>query len=106
MNWLIGVALLIIVLASNFTGYLLPWDQLAYWAVTVSTSLLAYIPVIGKEISSFFLGGPIVGQGTLRNFYALHVAVLPVIDGGDDRISFLEDPQKWRHLPTQSVKER
>jgi len=79
MNWLIGVLLLIIVLASNFTGYLLPWDQLAYWAVTVSTSLLAYIPVVGRELSHFFLGGPTVGQGTLRNFYAFHVAVLPFL---------------------------
>ena len=78
-NWLIGVALLVIVLAFNFTGYLLPWDQLAYWAVTVSTSLLAYIPVIGREISAFLLGGPVVGQGTLRNFYAIHVAFLPVL---------------------------
>ncbi|MCJ7701359.1 MAG: cytochrome b N-terminal domain-containing protein [Anaerolineales bacterium] len=79
MNWLIGVGLLVIVLAFNFTGYLLPWDQLAYWAVTVSTSLLGYIPVVGKAISTFLLGGPIVGQGTLRNFYAIHVAVLPVL---------------------------
>jgi quinol-cytochrome oxidoreductase complex cytochrome b subunit len=79
MNWMIGVTLLVLVLASNFTGYLLPWDQLAYWAVTVSTSLLAYIPVVGKEISNFFLGGPSVGQGTLRNFYAFHVAFLPVL---------------------------
>ena len=79
MNWLIGVALLIIVLASNFTGYLLPWDQLAYWAVTVSTSLLSYIPIVGREISNFFLGGLTVGQGTLRNFYAFHVAFLPFL---------------------------
>jgi quinol-cytochrome oxidoreductase complex cytochrome b subunit len=78
-NWLIGVALLVIVLAFNFTGYLLPWDQLAYWAITVSTSLLAYIPVVGRQISTFLLGGPMVGQGTLRNFYAIHVALLPVL---------------------------
>ena len=78
-NWLIGLFLLTLVLASNFTGYLLPWDQLAYWAVTVSTSLLSYIPILGKEISNFFLGGSTVGQGTLRNFYAFHVAFLPVL---------------------------
>ncbi len=78
-NWLIGVALLVIVLAFNFTGYLLPWDQLAYWAITVSTSLLAYIPVIGRQISAFLLGGPMVGQGTLRKFSAIHVALLPVL---------------------------
>ena len=79
MNWLIGIALLVLVLASNFTGYLLPWDQLAYWAVTVSTSLIEYIPRVGTILSNFVLAGSVVGQGTLRNFYAVHVAVLPVI---------------------------
>lgn len=79
MNWLIGVGLLLLVLASNFTGYLLPWDQLAYWAITVSASLLAYIPLIGNAISHFVLAGPEVGQGALSNFYALHVVVLPAI---------------------------
>jgi len=79
MNWLIGIALLVLVLASNFTGYLLPWDQLAYWAVTVSTSLIEYIPRVGMVISNFVLAGPAVGQGTLRNFYAVHVVVLPVL---------------------------
>ena len=79
MNWLIGVGLLLLVLASNFTGYLLPWDQLAYWAITVSASLLAYIPLLGVEISHFILAGPEVGQGALSNFYALHVVVLPAV---------------------------
>jgi len=79
MNWYVGVALLLIVLAFNFTGYLLPWDQLAYWASTVGTSLLEYIPLVGKELSMFIMGGSILGQGTLRNFYAIHVAALPIL---------------------------
>ncbi len=78
-NWLIGLLLLLLVLAFNFTGYLLPWDQLAYWAITVGTSLLSYIPVVGTAVTNFLLGGPEVGQATLRNFYAIHVAVLPVL---------------------------
>jgi quinol-cytochrome oxidoreductase complex cytochrome b subunit len=78
-NWVIGVALLGLVLASNFTGYLLPWDQLAFWAITVSTSLLAYIPLVGEEISRFLLSGPEVAQGALSNFYALHVVTLPIL---------------------------
>ncbi|MCB8943660.1 MAG: cytochrome b N-terminal domain-containing protein [Ardenticatenaceae bacterium] len=78
-NWTIGVILLLVVLAFNFTGYLLPWDQLAYWAITVGTSLLSYIPLIGQAISDFLLAGPEVGQGALRNFYAIHVAVLPAL---------------------------
>jgi quinol-cytochrome oxidoreductase complex cytochrome b subunit len=79
MNWWIGLGLLLLVLASNFTGYLLPWDQLAYWAVTVSTSLLAYLPAIGQSISKFLLAGPQVGQSALSNFYAIHVVVLPTL---------------------------
>ncbi len=78
-NWLIGVILLLLVVAFNFTGYLLPWDQLAFWAITVGTSLLSYVPVVGAAISNFLLAGPEVGQGALRNFYAIHVAVLPAI---------------------------
>jgi len=78
-SWLIGLLLLLLVLASNFTGYLLPWDQLAYWAITVSTSLLDYIPMIGSRLSYFLLGQPEVGQSALRNFYALHVALLPAL---------------------------
>jgi quinol-cytochrome oxidoreductase complex cytochrome b subunit len=78
-NWLIGIILLMLVVASNFTGYLLPWDQLAYWAVTVGTSLLSYLPGVGGSISNFLLAGPEVGQGALRNFYAIHVAVLPAL---------------------------
>ena len=77
-NWMIGIILLLLVVAFNFTGYLLPWDQLAFWAITVGTALLDYVPIVGKVISSFLLAGPEVGQGALRNFYAIHVAVLPV----------------------------
>ncbi|MEJ2209828.1 MAG: cytochrome b N-terminal domain-containing protein [Anaerolineae bacterium] len=78
-NWLIGTCLLVLVLALNFTGYLLPWDQLAYWAITVSTSLIGYLPLIGTQASRFVLAGSQVGQGALSNFYALHVAVLPIL---------------------------
>lgn len=78
-NWLIGMALLLLVVAFNFTGYLLPWDQLAYWAITVGTSLLGYVPVAGTAVSNFLLAGLEVGQGALRNFYAIHVAVLPAV---------------------------
>jgi quinol-cytochrome oxidoreductase complex cytochrome b subunit len=74
---MVGITLFLIVISFNFTGYLLPWDQLAYWAITVATSLLGYIPIIGGVISDFLLGGPEVGQAALRNFYAIHVAVLP-----------------------------
>ena len=79
LNWMLGVGLLLLVLAFNFTGYLLPWDQLAYWAVTVGTSLLGFVPLVGRGLSRALLGGLEVGQATLTNFYAVHVAVLPMI---------------------------
>jgi quinol-cytochrome oxidoreductase complex cytochrome b subunit len=82
VNWIVGLGLLALIIAFNFTGYLLPWDQLAYWAVTVATSLLGYIPLVGTAVANFLLGGPEVGQATLRNFYAIHVAVLPVLLAG------------------------
>jgi quinol-cytochrome oxidoreductase complex cytochrome b subunit len=77
-NWVIGVMLLLITLAFSFTGYLLPWDQLSYWAVTVGTNLVRYVPLAGNKLQDLLIGGPQVGQTTLLRFYALHVAVLPL----------------------------
>lgn len=78
-NWAIGISLLLLVVLANFTGYLLPWDQLAYWAITVGTSLLDYVPVVGEQISLLILGGPEVSGATLRNFYGLHLAIVPMM---------------------------
>ncbi|MGE5348617.1 MAG: cytochrome b N-terminal domain-containing protein [Actinomycetota bacterium] len=79
VTWITGLALLILVVLSNFTGYLLPWDQLSYWAVTVATSLLSYIPLAGEPIRRALLGGAEVGQPTLTNFFNLHTGVIPLI---------------------------
>jgi len=78
-NWIIGLVLFAAVVLSNFTGYLLPWDQLAYWAVTISTSMLDYIPVVGSGIREWVLGGTEPGPKTLVNFYAIHTALLPAL---------------------------
>ena len=78
-NWYIGLFLFITVLLMCFTGYLLPWDQLSYWAVTVSGSMLDYIPLAGKFIKLQFFGGNQVSQATLMNFYNFHTGVLPVV---------------------------
>lgn len=78
LNWLIGVAMLLLIMGANFTGYLLPWDQLAFWAITVGTSIVEYIPLVGPAISRLLLGGPEVGAPTLLNFYALHISIIPV----------------------------
>jgi quinol-cytochrome oxidoreductase complex cytochrome b subunit len=77
-NWVIGVGLFLMTLALSFTGYLLPWDQLAFWAITVGTSIAEYAPVIGQKLKFLFLGGHIVGESALIRFYVLHVIVLPV----------------------------
>ncbi len=76
-NWVVGLCLFLMVLLSNFTGYLLPWDQLSYWAVTISMGMLEYIPVGGRWFQELIQGGTEVGPATLSNFYALHTAILP-----------------------------
>ena len=78
-NWVIGLGLFCIVLLSNFTGYLLPYDQLAFWAVTISSGMLEYIPVVGIWLQRVIQGGTEVGPATLSNFYAVHTAILPAL---------------------------
>ena len=79
LNWLIGVAMLLLVVAANFTGYLLPWDQLAFWAITVGTSIINYVPLIGNWLGQLILGGPEVGANTLLNFYSMHISLIPLM---------------------------
>ena len=76
-NWVIGVLCLLITVLMSYTGYLLPWDQLALWGVTVGTRLAEAVPFVGDEISFLLLGGNQVDENTLVRFYVLHVAVLP-----------------------------
>jgi len=79
INWIIGLGMFGTVLAANFTGYLLPWDQLAYWAVTVSTGMLEYVPLVGGYLQNIIRGGEEIGPHTLQTFFALHTAVLPAL---------------------------
>jgi quinol-cytochrome oxidoreductase complex cytochrome b subunit len=78
-NWVIGVVLLALTLLLSFTGYLLPWDQLAFWAITVGVSMADFVPLIGGAVREVLLGGDQVGAATLIRFYVLHVALLPLI---------------------------
>jgi len=78
-NWVVGVGLFLLTMFSSFTGYLLPWDQLAFWAITVGTSIASYAPVFGKDVKFLLLGDSSVGQEALLRFYVLHVAVLPIL---------------------------
>ncbi|MEK6608880.1 MAG: cytochrome b N-terminal domain-containing protein [Myxococcota bacterium] len=91
-NWVVGVGLLFMTLLLSFTGYLLPWDQLAFWAITVGTNMARSTPFIGHEgpfaslvgaridndVRFMLLGGVEVGQAALIRFYVLHCVVLPL----------------------------
>ena len=78
-NWYYGLVLMFLVFAFCFTGYLLPWDQVSYWAVTVVANVLRYFPVIGDALASFLLDGRFVSEHSLLRFYHLHTGVLPVL---------------------------
>jgi len=129
LNWVIGVVLLIVVLLSNFSGYLLPWDQLAYWAVTIGSNIAASARELtdllgvthwfdpGGFLKKLLIGGETVGQPALSRFFALHVIFLPLTilvltgihfwrirkDGGLSRPRNAEDrsgsPAKWYAWP-------
>ena len=78
-NWVIGLCLFLTVLMSNFSGYLLPWDQRSFWAITICTGMLEYIPGVGLWLQRLIRGGSEVGIATLSNFYAIHTAILPAV---------------------------
>ena len=76
-NWVIGLGMLLAVLTSNITGYLLPWDQLAFWAITICTGMLEYVPGIGEWLQKLIRGGNDIGPATLSIFFAIHTAIIP-----------------------------
>ncbi|HSL15309.1 MAG TPA: cytochrome b N-terminal domain-containing protein [Actinomycetota bacterium] len=78
-NWMVGVVLLLLTLGLSFTGYLLPWDQLAFWAITVGTTIAGYVPLLGDQARQILLGGPEVGGDALLRFYVLHIYALPTL---------------------------
>jgi len=78
-NWNVGVILLVLTLLLSFTGYLLPWDQLAIWAVTVGTNMAGATPFIGEQTRFLLIGGFQVDQPALIRFYTLHVIGLPLL---------------------------
>jgi quinol-cytochrome oxidoreductase complex cytochrome b subunit len=80
-NWVVGVVLLLITLFLSYTGYLLPWDQLAFWAITVGSNLISAVPVMGAKIRFLMLGGHTVNANALLRFYVLHCVILPLAAG-------------------------
>jgi quinol-cytochrome oxidoreductase complex cytochrome b subunit len=81
-NWVLGVVMLLLTLFLSFTGYLLPWDQLAFWAVTVGTNIASSIPYVGPSVRELMIGGREIEQATLIRFYVLHCIMLPGALGG------------------------
>jgi quinol-cytochrome oxidoreductase complex cytochrome b subunit len=81
INWVIGVVMFMATLFLSFTGYLLPWDQLAFWAVTVGTNIASSIPMIGPDVRELLIGGRTIEQATLIRFYVLHIVFLPGLLG-------------------------
>jgi ubiquinol-cytochrome c reductase cytochrome b subunit len=79
INWLLGVVLLFLVLGFSFTGYLLPWDQKAYWATQVGTNIAGTTPVIGGLLVKLLRGGSQLGAATLARFFSMHVLLMPVL---------------------------
>lgn len=77
-NWVVGVMLLLCTLLLSYTGYLLPWDQLAFWGVSVGTNMVEATPVLGPELRFLLLGGNLVGPNALLRFYVLHCVLLPL----------------------------
>jgi ubiquinol-cytochrome c reductase cytochrome b subunit/menaquinol-cytochrome c reductase cytochrome b subunit len=79
LNWVIGVALLILTMTMSFTGYLLPFDQRAYWATIVGVNINGTGPLIGPYLSDFLRAGPEFGATTLSRFYAIHMLLVPAL---------------------------
>ena len=77
VTWITGVVLLLVVVGFGFTGYLLPWDQKAYWATTVGTRIAGTPPIIGDYLLKIMRGGPELSAVTLARFFGTHVWVLP-----------------------------
>jgi len=89
LHWVSGVCLLFLTLAMGFSGYLLPWTQLSYWAATVGTNIPGSIPFIGPFLVKLVRGGDVVDAKTLGRFFAMHVCVLPALIAGFMGLHFL-----------------
>jgi quinol-cytochrome oxidoreductase complex cytochrome b subunit len=77
LTWVVGVLLFTLVMGSAFTGYLLPWDQKAFWATNVGTGIAGQVPLLGPYIQKILMGGTEIGAVTLQRFFSFHVAVVP-----------------------------
>ena len=78
VTWMTGIVLLLVILAFGLTGYLLPWDQRAYWATVVTINIARSTPIVGEYVAAIMRGGPVIGALTLSRWYSMHVILLPL----------------------------
>ncbi len=97
---MVGVILLFFTFFLSFTGYLLPWDQLSIWAVTVGTNMAGATPFIGDQTRFLLIGGYDLGDNALIRWYTLHVIALPLVRRDPHGRALLAHPQGRRHLWT------
>lgn len=117
VNWLIGLVLFVLTLALSYTGYLLPWDQLAYWALVIGANVAKSTPLVGDQVRELLIGGTEISQNTLIRFYILHCVALPVLlvvvgayhmwrirrDGGlavTDRLTLVQETEQLEVQPS------
>ncbi|MCH8271761.1 MAG: cytochrome b N-terminal domain-containing protein [Candidatus Marinimicrobia bacterium] len=105
LTWIFGVILFNLVLAFGLTGYLLPWDQKAYWATVVTLNIAGTAPVLGEFIQKILQGGDVIGSVTLTHFYSLHVIVLPLITLGAVSIHVFLQKRQGITPPFKSIDE-
>jgi quinol-cytochrome oxidoreductase complex cytochrome b subunit len=94
-NWVVGVGLLLLTLFLSYTGYLLPWDQLAFWAITVGSNIISSVPVLGRPVRFLLLGGNVIGENTLLRFYVLHCVILPLLAAALIVVHFWRIQKDW-----------
>ncbi len=82
LNWIIGFLLMFLTIMLGYTGYILPWSQLSYWAATIGLEMSTASPLIGKWLAAFLFGGSQLGQATVTRQYILHVFLVPMITFG------------------------
>jgi quinol-cytochrome oxidoreductase complex cytochrome b subunit len=80
-NWVLGTVLLGVTLGFGYTGYLLPWDQLGYWAGTIGLEMAKSLPIVGELAANIVFGGTALSGSTVTRMYYLHVYILPLMGG-------------------------
>ncbi|MFQ6615356.1 MAG: cytochrome bc complex cytochrome b subunit [Fidelibacterota bacterium] len=108
LTWMTGVVLLLLAMAFGFSGYLLPWNQLAFFATKVGTDIIGIIPVVGKGLMTVLRGSEEVTGATLPRFYGIHVAILPMVfvivltlHLLFVQVQGMTEPQEWDRLPDE-----